>query len=400
VTKADFTADVAVVGGGPAGLIAALALASAGVETLLVSPPPPHADRRTTALLDGSVQTLRALGVWPDLAAEAAPLKFLRLVDETQRLLRAPEVLFDSGELGLEAFGYNVENETLRAALLAACRKAALIRIVESPARHVEPGGQGVTLAIGGMRERVRLVAASDGRKSICRAAAGIETKSRALPQSAVVLNLRHSAPHGDTSTEFHTETGPFTFAPLLGGRSSLVWVTAPEEAEAIRALDDAALGAAIERRAHSMLGKMEVSSARGIFPLGSEIAERFAANRIALIGEAAHVLPPIGAQGLNLGIRDAAQLAELVADSGGEDPGTDELLSEYDRRRGPDVRGRAAFVDFANRSLLSDFLPLHAARGFGLQLAKRSGFVRRALMQQGLGQGANAPRLARGEAL
>jgi 2-octaprenyl-6-methoxyphenol hydroxylase len=140
----------------------------------------------------------------------------------------------------------------------------------------------------------------------------------------------------------------------------------------------------------------MEVKSARGIFPLGTELAERFAANRIALIGEAAHVLPPIGAQGLNLGIRDAAQLAELVADLQG-DPGADELLHEYDRSRGADVRGRAMFVDFANRLLMSDFLPLHAARGLGLQLANRVGFVRRAMMRQGLGPTSGNQRFARG---
>jgi 2-octaprenyl-6-methoxyphenol hydroxylase len=151
--------------------------------------------------------------------------------------------------------------------------------------------------------------------------------------------------------------------------------------------MDDAALAGEIERRAHSILGKMEVASPRGIFPLGTEMAERFAANRIALIGEAAHVLPPIGAQGLNLGIRDAAQLAEIVADYRDHDPGTDELLREYDRSRSADIRGRAMFVDFANRSLMSDFLPLHAARGLGLQLANRAGFFRRMLMRQGLGQ-------------
>jgi 2-octaprenyl-6-methoxyphenol hydroxylase len=166
--------------------------------------------------------------------------------------------------------------------------------------------------------------------------------------------------------------------------------------------MDNAKLALEVERRAHSILGKMEVMGARGIFPLGSEIAERFAANRIALIGEAAHVLPPIGAQGLNLGIRDAAQLAELVAEAikDGQDIGSDNLLSEYDRRRSGDIRTRAMIVDFANRSLLSDFLPLHAARGLGVQLASRSRLFRRALMRQGLGQNANAPRLTRGEAL
>jgi 2-octaprenyl-6-methoxyphenol hydroxylase len=382
-----YSAEVAVVGGGPSGLVAALALASASAETLLVAPKPPHADRRTTALLDGSVEVLRGLDVWPKLEARAAPLKFLRLIDDTRRVLRAPEVLFDSAELGLEAFGYNVENETLREVLLAACRENPKIRLVETAASAIQPDEHGVTLTIDEHHEHVRLVAASDGRKSICREAAGIRTRSRALPQTAIVLNLTHSAPHNDTSTEFHTESGPFTFAPLPGKRSSLVCVVRPEEAENIRAMDDAALAGEIERRAHSILGKMEVASPRGIFPLGTEMAERFAANRIALIGEAAHVLPPIGAQGLNLGIRDAAQLAEIVADYRDHDPGTDELLREYDRSRSADIRGRAMFVDFANRSLMSDFLPLHAARGLGLQLANRAGFFRRMLMRQGLGQ-------------
>jgi 2-octaprenyl-6-methoxyphenol hydroxylase len=327
------------------------------------------------------------LDVWPKLEARAAPLKFLRLIDDTRRILRAPEVLFDSGELGLDAFGYNVENETLREVLLAACRENPKIRLLEMAASAIQPDEHGVTLTIDEHHERVRLVAASDGRKSICREAAGIRTRSRALPQTAIVLNLTHSEPHNHTSTEFHTESGPFTFAPLLGKRSSLVCVVRPEEAKNIRAMDDAALAGEIERRAHSILGKMEVASPRGIFPLGTEMAERFAANRIALIGEAAHVLPPIGAQGLNLGIRDAAQLAEIVADYRDHDPGTDELLREYDRSRSADIRGRAMFVDFANRSLMSDFLPLHAARGLGLQLANRAGFFRRMLMRQGLGQ-------------
>jgi 2-octaprenyl-6-methoxyphenol hydroxylase len=392
-----FSAEVAVVGGGPAGLVAALALAAIGAETLLIAPPPP-ADRRTTALLDGSVEVLKALGVWPSLADAAAPLKHLRLVDATQRILRAPEVVFDSAELGLEAFGYNVENSELRAQLLAACRSASNLRIVEAAITALELDAQGVTLKLSQGEERVRLAAAADGRKSLCRDAAGIGMRTRVLPQTAIALNLGHSRPHNDTSTEFHTESGPFTLVPLHGQRSSLVCVAGPDEAERLNALDDRTLGREVERRAHSILGKMEIDGPRGIFPLTTETAERFAANRVALVGEAGHVLPPIGAQGLNLGIRDAAALAGLVADArrAGRDPGADTLLDQYDAQRRADVRSRALAVEIANWSLMSDFLPVHAARGLGLHLAARVGFFRRALMRQGLGRNQNAPSLLR----
>jgi 2-octaprenyl-6-methoxyphenol hydroxylase len=381
-----FSTEVAVVGGGPAGLVAALALAATGAATLLIAPSPP-ADRRTTALLDGSVQVLKALGVWPALADVAAPLKRLRLADATQRILRAPEVVFDSAELGLEAFGYNVENSELRTRLLAACHKATNLRIVEAAVTALELDEDGAMLKLDHGDERVRLVIAADGRKSLCRAAAGIGMRSRALPQTAIALNLRHSRPHHDTSTEFHTESGPFTLVPLKGNRSSLVCVVEPEEAERLNGLNDAGLGREVERRAHSILGKMEIDGPRGIFPLTAETAERFAANRVALVGEAGHVLPPIGAQGLNLGIRDAAALAELVAAtrSDGRDPGDDALLEQYDARRRADVRSRALAVEIANWSLMTDFLPVHAARGLGLHLAARVGFFRRALMRQGL---------------
>lgn len=386
MAKQEFSADIAVVGGGPAGLVAALALAKTGAEVLLLAPRPPHPDRRTTALLDGSVQILQGLDVWTALAQQASPLKFLRLVDATKRILRAPEALFDSAELGLGAFGYNIENELLREALLAKCQQTSHLRVIENPVSSVVPDEGGVTLSIGEQRERVRLVAAADGRKSLCRQAAGIAMTASSLPQAALVLNFKHTAPHHDTSTEFHTESGPFTFAPLTGNRSSMVCVVTPDEAETLRTMSDEELVREVERRAHSILGKMTADSPRAIFPLGTEIAEHFAAKRIALIGEAGHVLPPIGAQGLNLGIRDAATLAELVADAQDSDPGSDAVLAEYDHRRASDVRGRTRFVDFANRSLMSDFLPLHAARGLGLYLANQSSTVRRALMRQGLG--------------
>jgi 2-octaprenyl-6-methoxyphenol hydroxylase len=396
-----FTAEVAVVGGGPSGLIAALALAAGGAETVMISPSPAGPDQRTTALLDGSVKALTALGVWDALAPEAAALKVLRLVDATRRLIRAPEVAFDCAELGLAAFGYNIENEKLRRGLMAAARTAKNLRIVEAAVVDVAPDDTGVKLrASTGAQEYVRLVAAADGRNSTARKAAGIATRGRTLGQSALALTLRHSRPHDNISTEFHTESGPFTLVPLPGRRSSLIWVEDRDEADALAALDDAALGREVERRAHSILGKMEAEPGRGVFPLAMEMAERFATRRIALVGEAGHVLPPIGAQGLNLGIRDAALVAELVADArrDGADPG--EICESYDRRRQSDVRSRAIAVEMFGRSLLSDFLPVHALRGLGLALAARIGPVRRALMREGLGERRDAPRLVRGEAL
>src|SRR5262249_45499363 len=153
----------------------------------------------------------------------------------------------------------------------------------------------------------------ADGRHSLCRTAAGIATDDRRYPQNAMTLCLSHSRPHHDTSTEFHTPTGPFTLVPLPGNRSSLVWVLDPGNADELATLDDTVLPNAIEHASHSILGKIEVEPGRGLFPLTVSTARRFAAARIALVGEAAHVLPPIGAQGLNLGLRDAASIAELV---------------------------------------------------------------------------------------
>jgi len=241
----------------------------------------------------------------------------------------------------------------------------------------------------------------ADGRKSLCRQAAGIATDRRDYPQSALTLNLAHARPHNGISTEFHTESGPFTLVPLPGLRSSLVCVTEPDEAERLAALDAAALSAEIERRAHSILGKVQAEDGRGLFPLSVETARAFGAQRIALAGEAAHVIPPIGAQGLNLGLRDVATISELVVEArrDGRDVGGDDLLARYDRLRRADVSRRTVAVDMLNRSLLSDFLPVQASRGFGLYLIDRIAPLRRALMREGV-EPAAQPQLMRGEPL
>jgi len=393
-----FSAEVAVIGGGPAGLVAAIALATAGVDTVLIAPPA-EPDHRTTALLAGSVTALETLGVWPACVPYAAPLRKIRLIDATQRLIRAPEVLFAADEIGIDAFGSNIENRHLIAALEARAVELKLARIAAT-ATSITPDAAGVSIKHPDGETRVRLVVGADGRRSLCRTAAGIETTQRAYPQTALTLNLAHARPHDDTSTEFHTESGPFTLVPLPGRRSSLVCVLDPAHAAELAALDDAELSREIERRAHSLLGAMSVEPGRGIFPLAIETADAAARDRIALVGEAAHVVPPIGAQGLNLGLRDGATIAELVAEAQRQnlDIGAPQLLARYDTQRRADVTSRSIAVDLLNRSLLTDFLPAQGARGLSLYLVDRIGPLRRALMREGVAPAAAQPRLMRGE--
>jgi 2-octaprenyl-6-methoxyphenol hydroxylase len=384
-------------------LTAAIALAGAGVTTTLVGKRPARPDNRTTALLAGSVTALETLGVWPACAPHAAPLRTMRIVDDTGRLWRAPEVTFEADEIGLDAFGANIENRHLIAALEQRAATLPSLRIVEGEVQAVEPGNESVVLLLkAGDRLNAPLVIGADGRHSLCRSAAGIGTDERSYPQIALTVSLRHTRPHHDTSTEFHTASGPFTLVPLPGVRSSLVWVLDPHVAGDIAALDDAALADEIERRSHSILGKIALESGRGMFPLSVAAARSFAARRIALIGEAAHVIPPIGAQGLNLGLRDAATIGELAiaAHRDGADIGGGDVLAQYDTLRRADVGRRRLAIDLFNRTLLSDFLPVQGARGLGLYLIDRIGPLRRAVMREGIAPAAAQPRLMRGEAL
>jgi len=390
-----------VVGGGPAGLTAAIALAGAGVETALIAMPRSMPDHRTTALLAGSVTALDTLGVWRRCQTQAAPLRVLRIVDDTDRLLRAPEVCFAASEIGLDAFGHNIENTILISALEMQARDLPLLTRVEDEAASVAIEDDRITIGLkSGAALSAELAIAGDGRHSVCRAAARIEIQRRSYPQTALTFNLGHSREHHDTSTEFHTRTGPFTLVPLPGRRSSLVFVVDPTEVANLREMSHEGVAAQIERRSHSILGKIAVEPGRGVFPLFAETADRFGAGRVALIGEAAHVVAPIGAQGLNLGLRDAATIAELVvaAQRAGQDVGS--ATARYDAMRRADVTARVLAVDLLNRSLLSDFLPLQGARGLGLFLMRHVGPLRRSVMREGVAPLASQPRLMRGEAL
>lgn len=395
--------EIAAVGGGPAGLVTALLIASAGAPVRLFAPPREAKDTRTTALLRGSVAVLKALGVWERLAGAAAPLKVMRIVDATGRLLRAPEVSFDSAEIGGGPFGYNIKNSALIEALEDRAGTIAGLAVDRRKIVAVTPEAEAVGLeADDGTPFSAALVAAADGRNSLCRRAAGIATSEGRYEQTALAFNIAHEVPHDNVSTEFHTATGPLTFVPLPGRESSVVWVVRPAEARRLMALDAAALGEELREKSFAILGDILEAGPRAAFPIGVLAASAMAARRIALIGEAGHVVPPIGAQGLNLGFRDAATLAEIVADArrAGEDPGEEALLNAYARRRRVDIAARAAAVDLLNRSVLSGFLPLQAARGAGLYLLRRLGPLRRLMMELGIEPPGAAPRIMRGEPL
>jgi 2-octaprenyl-6-methoxyphenol hydroxylase len=392
-----------VVGRGPAGLTAAIALAEGGTQTVLVGFRPAKPDNRTTALLADSVTALDTLGVWSLCRAKAAPLKVMRIVDDTGRLWRAPEVRFDASEIGLDAFGYNIENRHLIDAMEERARNLSGLQIVDGEVLAIKTDRDGVAIDLkDGTTYRAPIAIGADGRNSICRSAAGIDMDERDYPQVAITLCVRHSRPHQDKSTEFHTPNGPFTLVPLPDNRSSLVWVVDPETADDLASLEDVELSAEIERASYSILGRIEAEPARGRFPLRVATARRFADRRIALVGEAAHVIPPIGAQGLNLGLRDAATISELAikADRQSQDIGGAEMLASYDRLRRADVGSRTFAIDLLNRTLLSNFLPAQSMRGLGLYLIDRIGPLRRAVMREGVAPAAARPRLMRGEAL
>jgi len=247
----------------------------------------------------------------------------------------------------------------------------------------------GTSLSVG-------LVVGADGRNSLCRKAAGIEARTWSYEQSALTCTFSHQRPHNGVSTEFHRPAGPLTIVPAPGRTSSLVWVERPAVARRLADLDEAAFRSALEGRLQGLLGPIGEISARGVFPLSGLTADVAGANRVALVGEAAHVIPPIGAQGLNLGFRDAAMLADCVGDAlqAGGDVGGPETLSAYARARRTDVASRAWSIDLLNRSLISGLLPVQLMRGLGLHALKAIKPLRRLAIREGLAPSFVTPRL------
>ena len=385
--------DVLVVGGGLAGLAMTARAASDGFSAICIEAGPKPSmktaerDKRTTAVLMPGVETLRQTGAWDDIAADARPMMALRILDCGGKTPDAREdVLFEANELGDGPFGWNVENGKGRLAL--AKRIDALVGanlMCETTVARSVTRRDGVLVTLStGETVRAKLVVGADGRRSGIREAAGIGHRDWEFGQKIIACRVTHSEPHQGISTEMHHVGGPLTFAPLPGHASGVVWMNPDEEADRLIALDDEAFREALQERSQGVVGKIESIENRAVWNSGITVAKALTAPRTALIAEAVHAFPPIGAQGFNTSLRDIETLASLI--EGTEDPGSDSALKQYSRRRMPDVYARTAGVDLLNRSVLSSARLVRDLRYMGLNVLGRTSPLKRFAMRVGMG--------------
>jgi 2-octaprenyl-6-methoxyphenol hydroxylase len=377
----------------------ALALAGTRLKVLLIeavaasSELQPSFDERSTALGNGARQILSTLGVWDDIAAGAAPIREIHVSDAGHFGFAR----LDAAEHELAAFGYTVSNRQLGAILWRALERRAQVEL-RSPARvtAVSLGPEWAELRLqDGSLVQARLVVAADGAHSLVKQAAGIDSSERDYHQVALVANIRTDRSARGIAYERFTAAGPLALLPLADGAYTVVWTLPPERAPALRDCDDAEFCRALQHSFGWRAGQVRSVGKRAAYPLSLVRAEELRGERVALVGNAAQALHPVAAQGFNLGLRDAATLAELIA--GASDPGADQLLSQFARRRSADRRGMIGFTDQLVKLFDSRRGAAIAARNLGLLLFDLNEPAKRALSRLSWGFGGALPRLSRG---
>lgn len=402
-------ADILIVGGGLNGPALALALAQAGLSSAVIDARPAPArgeagfDGRAYALAAASRRLLTAIGVWPRVADRAQPILQIKASDGRAGEGPAPFFLhFDAAEIEEGPMGFMLEDRFLYAAFLDAM--AADPRITHLPgetvvAQAAGAAGASVTLASGRVVTG-RMIAGCDGRGSGTATRAGISRNGWAYGQTALVTAVEHDLPHHGIAHQFFMPEGPLAILPLPGNRSSIVWSAPDRTAGAIQALPDAAYLAALRPRFGDFLGGIRLAGVRFTYPLSLSLAARFVADRLALVGDAAHGVHPIAGQGLNLGLRDVAALAQVLAEAArrGEDIGAPDVLERYQLWRRFDTTALALGMDAVNRLFSNDNPVLRLARDIGMGAVSRTPALRRAFMRQAAGLSGDLPRLLRGE--
>lgn len=381
-------ADAIIVGGGLAGIAAAVAAAKAGLKAIHLAPVGPP-DRRTSALMMPSVAYLSEAGLIDGPDGVGHPLTEIRIIDATDRLIRAPETVFDAHEAGLDAFGWNFANVRLMESFHAAAAALPNLEIRNTGVSDLRKTGEGSSLALAdGSILSAPLVIGADGKKSLVRASAGFRARERAFTQAALVCDLQLRRPIGGTSIEFHYPQGPFTLVPAGGDRANLVWIDDHNVLrEALAGGKDRLLPTFLAK-SQRLFGAVEMITPAHVFPLSTLTVDTAGADGVVLVGESAHAFPPIGAQGLNLGLRDVADLAHALRAADLSQPDWALGVSaDYAKRRADDLVRTGSMVDTLFRSLLADMIPAQALRAGGLWALKLMPALRRRAFDIGMGE-------------
>ena len=403
----EITTEVVVLGGGLAGLSMAAALATAGVPVVCIDRDSPdhHAadgfDIRTTAVAYASMKVLEGAGVWKHMEPHAGPILDIRVADQFSPLF----VHYDHTELTWDGthqpFGWILDNKDMRRALFArAAELPGLVHLAPAQATKIERlrNGASVTLADGRV-VKARLVVGADGRRSMARDSAGIKVRRWAYDQSAMICTIRHSEPHNGVAVEHFMPNGPFAVLPMTGNRSSIVWSEKTSLVDMYLKLPDDQFIDELSRRSGGYLGDIELLTRREAWPLSVLLAESFIAERLALIGESAHAIHPIAGQGLNLGLRDVAALAEVIVDAHrlGLDVGAPQVLARFQRWRRFDTVLLAAVCDGLVHLFSNNIPPLRIARDVGMAVVNRLPPLKRFFMRHAMGVVGDLPRMIKG---